>query len=165
MCKGSPITNEKGTVEENGIEADCTVYLVKRLRTHSAELLDPPPKKGASSAGQQHTGQIIRVICPPNASAGSRVRISLSDGRVLQVQVPNGVSPGMPFQVALPRSNGPSQRNARTPSASRSRMIRVICPPSAGPNSVVAINIAGRGTIHVRVPPSVYPGQPFNVRI
>jgi len=173
MLKGIPLSNEKGTVDENSITEGCTLYLVKRLRTNSAELLDPPPKKGSSASNASNLAghQIIRVVCPPNASAGSRVRISLSDGRQLMVQVPAGVGPGMPFQVAI-RNTQSARNSTRSPirppvrrNGGASHLVRVICPPNAGPGSVVAINISGRGTIHVRVPNGVYPGQPFNVRV
>eukprot|EP00939_MAST-03C_sp_MAST-3C-sp1_P001504 g1504.t1 len=117
FVKGRPLKDEKGTIGEIGIGNGGTIYLAKRLRTNAAELLAPPPKKGANnSAANQFPGhQIIRVVCPPNASAGSRVRISLSDGRQLMVQVPNGVGPGMPFQVALRPSASTPSRAPRPP--------------------------------------------------
>lgn len=172
MFKGEPLKNVKGTVSENGLTEGCKLYLVKRLRTESAEVLDPPPKKGAHQRQQQGSGgaQLIRVLCPANARAGSRVRISLSDGRQLLVQVPQGVGPGMPFQVALQsvqpqRRQGPPSGIQPRSTQQQSRMLRVLCPQNARPGSIVAINVPGRGPIHVRVPQGVMPGRPFNVQI
>ena len=186
MFKGEPLKNEKGTIEENGLDSGTKLYLVKRLRTNSAELLDPPPRKTSSNAGSNAMNrgqqqQLIRVVCPANARPGSRVRISLSDGRQLMVQVPQGVGPGMPFQVALQarretrtpwRNSSASGRRIVQPRTSSNnvgtpqrRLLRVLCPTNARPGSIVAINIPGRGPIHVRVPLGVYPGQPFNVQL
>ena len=181
MLKGEPLKNEKGTIEENGLGTGSKLYLVKRLRTNSAEVLDPPPRKTSSNTSNRNNRgqQLIRVVCPANARPGSRVRISLSDGRQLMVQVPQGVGPGMPFQVALQapsQSRTPWRQNASgrrivqprsntTPAQPQRRLLRVLCPTNARPGSIVAINIPGRGPIHVRVPQGVYPGQPFNVQI
>jgi len=180
MLKGEPLKNEKGTMEENGLCTGTTLYLVKRLRTNSAEVLDPPPRKTSSNTSNRNNRgqQLIRVVCPANARPGSRVRISLSDGRQLMVQVPQGVGPGMPFQVALqppsqsrtPWRQSASGRRIVQPRSNISavpqrRLLRVLCPTNARPGSIVAINIPGRGPIHVRVPQGVYPGQPFNVQI
>lgn len=176
MYKGEPLKNEKGTIEENGLNTGTKLYLVKRLRTNSAELLDPPPKKTSTNTRQTNQGQqLIRVVCPANARPGSRVRISLSDGRQLLVQIPQGVGPGMPFQVALQppqQSRTPWRNNTSTSrvvqpriAPQQRRLLRVVCPTNARPGSIVAINIPGRGPIHVRVPQGVYPGQPFNVQI
>ena len=48
----------------------------------------------------------LEVVCPEGAGEGMVIDLNLGDGGVVQVQVPAGVGPGMPFDVelAIPRS-------------------------------------------------------------
>mmetsp|Transcript_2435 Transcript_2435/g.3221 ORF Transcript_2435/g.3221 Transcript_2435/m.3221 type:complete len:418 (+) Transcript_2435:81-1334(+) len=50
----------------------------------------------ASGAPQRQT-----VICPENALPGTPVMVTTNDGRMMQAIVPEGVGPGMPFQIEV----------------------------------------------------------------
>ena len=43
----------------------------------------------------------LEVVCPEGAGEGMVIDLNLGDGGVVQVQVPAGVGPGMPFNVEL----------------------------------------------------------------
>ena len=43
----------------------------------------------------------LEVVCPEGAGEGMLIDLNLGEGGVVQVQVPAGVGPGMPFNVEL----------------------------------------------------------------
>ena len=46
----------------------------------------------------------LAVVLPPDAVAGSRLNIQLDDGRVFEIIVPAGTSPGQTINVVVPDS-------------------------------------------------------------
>ena len=45
--------------------------------------------------------QQMQVVCPVGVSSGDLIAVNAPDGRQMQVQVPQNVTPGMPFFVNI----------------------------------------------------------------
>ena len=80
-----------------GAIAGCLGYAVgsqiARKQTNNRSQQPPVQPRGAQN-------KTVRLICPQNARAGSRMRIT-ADGRSYEVVVPPGIQPGMPFDILI----------------------------------------------------------------
>ena len=63
-----------------------------------------PPR--ANRAGQQQSGQRVRVTVPDGAYPGCRLEVQLPNGATVSFMVPEGAEPGSIIQATVPPSSG-----------------------------------------------------------
>ena len=91
---------------------ELLVPLVAAAAAHDAQPLpeDPPSlRKRLEARHIQHVQHVqpvqqqstMQVVCPQGAGPGTMIQIADQFGRLIQVQVPNGIYPGQSFVVAV----------------------------------------------------------------
>ena len=105
----------------------------------------------------------MTVQCPPGAGPGTTIRVSDPSGQQLDVVVPEGVGPGMSFQIAAaPQPPAVVAEQAPLIQPQQSTMT-VQCPPDAGPGTTIGVIDPSGQQLDVVVPEGVGPGMSFQI--
>ena len=115
------------------------------------------------AAQQQQQQQLLRntaatqnrmkVVVPPGKGPGSQMQVRTPAGQVVNVEVPAGITAGMPFEFVLPPQQQPQQQR-----------MSVQCPPGLRGGCQMQVSAGGR-IFQVRIPMGVQPGQHFVIAV
>lgn len=99
--------------------------------------------------------QTMMVTAPLGSTVGTVVRVQTANGQQMDVTVPNGVAPGIPFSVALPSMVAPST------TAPAQTLHSIVVPPGTNPGEMLVYTSPDGRSMQVQVPERVQPGQSF----
>eukprot|EP00924_Labyrinthula_sp_SR-Ha-C_P014942 snap_masked-scaffold_9-processed-gene-2.58-mRNA-1 protein AED:1.00 eAED:1.00 QI:0/-1/0/0/-1/1/1/0/286 len=184
IYKGKPLKNNLLLIKEANIDDKGTVFIIKNLtidiedaqkhgvsveikRTKATDrnlVRFRVPQGGPGNYVQVTTagGVQVRAFIPRERNVGELMEFRLNDAsRQPQANRNTSRAPLSPMNnIGPPNPGRPASTGAPNP-----RLMKVVCPPNAGPGDRIEMMVPNYGRMRVTVPNGVSPGDTFYFRV
>mmetsp|Transcript_8618 Transcript_8618/g.17096 ORF Transcript_8618/g.17096 Transcript_8618/m.17096 type:complete len:179 (-) Transcript_8618:1424-1960(-) len=166
--QGVTVFEDHKTLGDYNLKNGDTIYVVKKLDAIDDDGEGDDGLGPVVRVTDSTDSNMITVVVPENARAGTRLLINPPGRDQMSVIVPAGLRSGDRFQVRLPprtSSNNNSNNGRLHIGGNEGQIMQVTCPPNARGGQQILIEVPNRGRMRVEVPRGVRPGQNFRFRV